>query len=41
MGGLLIHGEWRFLPPGPVIVLVMLGVFLGAYLVMRVRGKSQ
>jgi ABC-type Mn2+/Zn2+ transport system permease subunit len=38
VGGLLIHGTWLFLPPGPVIVLVMLGVFLVAWIMHRVRG---
>jgi ABC-type Mn2+/Zn2+ transport system permease subunit len=37
VGGLLIQAGWRFLPTGPVIVLVMLVVFVTAYLVGRAR----
>lgn len=37
VGGLAIQSAWQFLPPGPVIVLVMLVVFLAAYVANRVR----
>jgi ABC-type Mn2+/Zn2+ transport system permease subunit len=37
VGGVLLHARWHFLPTGPVIVLLMLAMFLVAYVAKRAR----